>query len=196
MKPMELGGMDEERMFVGRKSYRISSGNIVKHGDKMTLDKIKMALARTSFYGFSCPIQIQYFYSPDHVKYDKAYSHYTKPEHKKLWNKYLPALEAIRLAGWEPVTHARPVPSGQPPSFGIERFGEYGRNKIFLTVWGPDPQKSVSITLDYKKMGFSKIPKVEELISNVPVKIIKKEDKAVLKLSMEKNMTRIIKLSR
>lgn len=196
MKPIELGGMDTERVFVGRKSYRISTGNIVEHELEPTLERAKLALAQTSFYGFACPVQTQYFFPPEHPGHLEGYSYYTKPDHKALWDKYLPAVEAIRLAGWEPVTHAWPVADVQKRTFAIERFGESGRSEIYLTVWGPDPPEVATLVVDYKKMGFTSLPQVTELVSDIRVQASKKEGKAVLNLGMEKNMTRILKLAK
>jgi len=119
-KPLELGGFDFERMVVGRKSYRISSGNIPEHKESPTLEVIKNALAKTTAYGFACPVQVLYFYPPGHPGYDKDYSWYTKPEHKVLWDKYEPANLALRLAGWEPVTHA----TASSPAVQLQRFGK------------------------------------------------------------------------
>jgi hypothetical protein len=47
------------------------------------------------------------------------YSWYSKPEHKALWDKYEPANLAIRLAGWESVTHA----FSNSDAVQLQRFG-------------------------------------------------------------------------
>ena len=194
-KPISLGGMDSERVFVGRKSYRISTGNIVAHKEEPTLERVKRALAQTSFYGFSCPVQTQYYFPEGHPGYHKEYSYYHKPEHKALWGNYLPALEQIRIAGWEPVTLATGNFKGEP-DFGIERYGESGRDSIYLTVWGPEPPKAASITVDYKAMGFKTLPNISELVADTKVQVSDKDGEAVLTFVMEKNMTRILKLSK
>lgn len=190
-KPVELGEMDSMRVFLGRKCYRMSTGNIVEHKHLPTLERIKLALAKTSFYGFACPVQIEYFYSPEHRGFLKDYSRFHEPEHQKLWNGYRPAVEAIRLAGWEPVTHAR-VTTGQ--GVGVERFGELGRDKIYLTVWGAEPSAKVKVKVDYKAMGFSACPQIKELVSGVKIDVSKDGGTMELQVPMTKNMTRILEL--
>ncbi len=187
-KPLELGGFDFERVVVGRKSYRISSGNIPEHKESPTLEAIKNALAKTTAYGFACPVQVLYFYPPGHPGYDKDYSWYTKPEHKALWDKYEPANLALRLAGWEPVTHA----TVNSPAVQLQRFGK-GDN-IFLTVWGPDPPASVEIEIDAAKLGLKEKPSFSEMVSDTPVQVAQSPKGWKLTVPMEKDMTRVIRI--
>ena len=188
-KPLELGGFDFERMVVGRKSYRISSGNIVAHNEPPTLEAVKNALAKTTAYGFACPVQVQYFYPPGHPGYLKGYSWYTKPEHKALWDKYEPANLAIRLAGWEPVTYAW----ANSPAVQLQRFGR--GKEIYLTVWGPVPPQSVEIEVDAAKLGLKEKPSFTEMVADTPMKVTKSSRGWLLTVPMEKNMTRVIKIN-
>jgi hypothetical protein len=188
-KPLELGGFDFERMELGRKSYRISSGNIPDHKESPTLEVIKNALAKTTAYGFACPVQVQYFYPPGHPGYLKDYSWYTKPEHKALWDKYEPANLAIRLAGWEPVTYAYV----NSPAVQLQRFGR--GECIYLTVWGPTPPASVEIEIDAAKLGLKEKPSFSEMVANTPMKVAKSPRGWTLTVPMEKNMTRVIKVN-
>ena len=187
-KPIELGGFDFERMVMGRKSYRISSGNIPSHNESPTLEVIKNALAKTTAYGFACPVQVLYFYPPGHPGYDEDYSWYTKPEHKALWDKYEPANLAIRLAGWEPVTYA----TANSSTVQLQRFGK-GDN-IYLTVWGPNPPSSVEIEIDAAKLGLKAKPSFSEIVADVPMKVIPSPKGWTLTVPMEKDMTRVIKI--
>jgi len=188
-KPLELGGFDFERMVVGRKSYRISSGNIPEHKESPTLEVIKNALAKTTAYGFACPVQVLYFYPPGHPGYDEDYSWYTKPEHKALWNKYEPANLAIRLAGWEPVTHA----TSSSDAVQLQRFGK--GETIYLTVWGPNPPASVEIEVDAAKLGLKEKPSFTEMVADTPIKIAQSPRGWTLTVPMEKDMTRVIKIN-
>ena len=188
-KPIGLGGFDFERMEVGRKSYRISSGNIPEHKESPTLEVIKNALAKTTAYGFACPVQVLYFYPPGHPGYDKDYSWYTKPEHKALWDKYEPANLAIRLAGWEPVTYAYV----NCPAVQLQRFGR--GETIYLTVWGPTPPASVEIEVDAAKLGLKEKPTFSEMVANTPIKVTKSPQGWKLTVPMEKDMTRVIKIN-
>lgn len=186
---IELGGFDFERMVVGRKSYRISSGNIPAHKESPTLDVIKSALAKTTAYGFACPVQVLYFYPPGHPGYDKDYSWYTKPEHKALWDRYEPANLAIRLAGWEPVTYA----TANSNAVQVQRFGK--GETIYLTVWGPDAPESVEIEVDAAKLGLKEKPSFSEMVSDTKMKIVKSTKGWTLTVPMEKEMTRVIKIN-
>jgi len=188
-KPIGLGGFDFERMEVGRKSYRISSGNIVAHEEPPTLDVIKNALAKTTAYGFACPVQVQYFYPPGHPGFLKDYSWYTKPEHKALWDKYEPANLAIRLAGWEPVTYA----TVNSIAVQLQRFGR--GETIYLTVWGPTPPASVEIEVDATNLGLKKTPTITEIVCDTPMKVTPSSKGWTLTVPMEKNMTRVIKIN-
>ncbi len=187
-KPLELGGFDFERMVVGRKSYRISSGNIPEHKESPTLEVIKNALAKTTAYGFACPVQVLYFYPPGQPGYDKDYSWYTKPEHKALWNKYEPANLAIRLAGWEPVTHA----TSSSDAVQLQRFGR--GDEIYLTAWGPNPPASVEIEIDAAKLGLKEKPSFTEMVADVPMKVTPSPKGWNLTVPMEKDMTRVIRI--
>ncbi len=188
-KEIGLGGFDFERMVVGRKSYRISSGNIIDHKDSPTIDVIKNALAKTTAYGFACAVQWQYFYAPNHPGYLKDYSWYTKPEHKALWDRYEPANLAIRLAGWEPVTHA----TVNSEAVQLQRFGKV--NNVYLTVWGPSPPASVEIEIDAVKLGLKTKPTFSEMVSGTPIKVTPNARGWKLTVPMEKDMTRVIKIN-
>jgi hypothetical protein len=188
-KPIELGGFDFERMEMGRKSYRVSSGNIVDRKESPTLEVIKNALAKTTAYGFACPVEVQYFYPPGHPGYLEDYSWYTKPEHKALWDKYEPANLAIRLAGWEPVTHAFSSSS----AVQLQRFGR--GETIYLTAWGPEPPASVEIEVDAAALGLKEKPSFSEIVADTPMKVAKSSKGWKLKVPMEKNMTRVITIN-
>jgi len=188
-KEIELGGFDFERMVVGRKSYRISSGNIPQHKESPKLDAIKNALAKTTAYGFACPVQVLYFYPPNHPNYDKDYSWYTKPEHKALWDRYEPANLAIRLAGWEPVTYA----TSTSKEVQLQRFGR--GETIYLTVWGPKAPDTVEVEVEAASLGLKGKPSFSEIVSNTPITINKSPKGWKLTFSMEKNMTRVIKVN-
>lgn len=188
-KPIGLGGFDFERMVVGRKSYRISSGNIVAHKEPPTLEVIKNALAKTTAYGFACPVQVQYFYPPGHPGFLKDYSWYTKPEHKALWDQYEPANLAIRLAGWEPVTYA----TVNSPAVQLQRFGR--GETIYLTVWGPTPPPSVEIEIDAAMLGLKGKPSFNEMVANTTLKVTQSSKGWKLTVPMEKAMTRVIQIN-
>ncbi|MDP6717510.1 MAG: hypothetical protein QGF59_02600 [Pirellulaceae bacterium] len=188
-KPIELGGMDFERMVIGRKSYRISSGNIVAHNEPPTIERVKRALAQTTAYGFACPVQIQYFYTRDRPGYSEDWSWINKPEHKQLWDRYEPANLAIRLAGWEPVTHA----VADSDAVQVERFGR--GDEVYFTVWGPEPPETVSIDIDAAAVGLKAAPTFDEIVGETEMEVSRSPDGWTLTLPMEANATRVIRIN-
>ena len=188
LDPVALGGYDFERTLIGRKAYRISSGNMILHLDTPTVAMIKNALAKTTAYGFACPLQWQYFYPKTHANYDPIYSGYTIPEQKAIWDQYEAPSLAIRLAGWEPVTYAT-------TSSNLVQLQRFGRgDSIYITAWGPTPPATVDIEIDSIGMGFKARPAFSEMVSNTPITVTKSAKGWMLKLSMEKDMTRVIRM--
>jgi len=49
---------------------------------------------------------------------------------RPLFKKYVPLIQAIAKAGWEPITYART----DRPKVYVERYGAAGAGEIFLTV--------------------------------------------------------------
>lgn len=180
--------MDFERIVVGRKSYRISSGNIVAHDEPPTLKKVKRALTQTTAYGFACPVQIQYFYAANHPCYAEQWSWINRPEHKNLWDTYEPANLAIRLAGWEPVTYA----AADSGDVHVERFGR--GDEIYFTVWGTEPPATVSIDVDGESLGLKPTPRFQEIVSKSEIDVDKSPKGWRLSIPMEEDMTRVIRI--
>jgi len=188
-KPIPLGGMDFERIAVGRKSYRIASGNIVKQRKPLDIEDVKRALAQTTAYGFACPVQVQYFHAPGRPHFNEAYSRYHRPPHRELWRRYEPVNLAVRLAGWEPVTHAR-AGSG---AVQLQRFGRIRDGAVYLTVWGPEPPESTTITVDGDALGLGEGAKFTEIVSGALLRVTRTPGGWRLELPLERNMTRVIK---
>ena len=93
---------------------------------------------------------------------------------RPLFRKYIPLIQALSAAGWEPVTHAR---SGNPSVY-VERFGKPG-GPMFLTVFNDshEPQ-GAQVGLDLKALGLRSPP--QELAD---VLTVAPEDVRVVKLS-------------
>ena len=89
----------------------------------------------------------------------------SKPEHTALWDKYEPANLAIRLAGWEPVTHA----FSSSDAVQLQRFGR--GDEIYLTVWGPAPPASVEIEVEAAALGLKEKPSLSEIVSDTPMEV-------------------------
>lgn len=190
-KPKALGDYDFYRIFMGRKSYRIAWGPPITAFD--TLANVKGALADATAFGFACCPDPPYFYSTTHPSYAPASymgcnGRINQKEHTDLWNSYIPASEAIRLAGWEPVTYATTTSN----LVELQRFGR--RDSIYITAWGPTPPATLDIEIDSIGMGFKAKPAFSEMVSNTAITVSKSAKGWILRLSMEKNMTRVIRM--
>jgi hypothetical protein len=138
--------------------------------------------------GFSSCVADSYCYKPDNPLFDSINSlFYTEP-HQALWNSYIPASEAIRLAGWEPVTYA----FSNSPLVTVNRFGR--GDTIYMTVWGPTPPPSVEIEVDSAGLGLTNNTSFSEMVSNTPMTVTKSTKGWKLAFPMEQYMTRIIKI--
>lgn len=188
-----LGDYDLYRIFMGRKSYRIAWGPPTTAFD--TLGNVKRALADATAFGFACCPDPPYFYSTTHPNYNPAdYSgcngRINQSAHQALWASYIPASEAIRLAGWEPVTYATSTSN----LIELQRFGR--GDTVYITVWGPNPPSTVEIEVDSTGLGLSKNPAFSEIVSNTQITVTKSTKGWKLAFLMEQNMTRIIKIQR
>lgn len=192
-KPHALGDYDEYRIFMGRKSYRIAWGPPTTAFD--TLANVKRALADATAFGFACCPDPPYFYSTTHPNYNPAsYSgcngRINQPAHQALWASYIPASEAIRLAGWEPVTYATTTSN----LVELQRFGR--GDTVYVTVWGPNPPPMLEIEVDSTGLGLTNNPAFSEIVSNTQISVTKSTKGWKLAFSMEQGMTRIIKIIR
>ena len=186
----DLGFYDTRRIFMGRKGFRIgcplASEALTLGWEPLNL--IKRALADATAMGFSSCVADSYCYKTDNPLYDAVNSlFYTQP-HQALWSSYIPASEAIRLAGWEPVTYA----FSNSPLVAVNRFGR--GDTIYMTVWGPTPPAEVEIEVDSVGLGLTNNPAFSEIVSNTQIKVTKSTKGWKLAFSMEQYMTRIIKI--
>ena len=190
-----LGEYDSFRIFMGRKSYRIACDEIpiiVAAGQTAeALATVKRALANATAYGFASVVWDAYFYPNSHPLYDPAKgSVFYSPEHQALWSKYIPASEAIRLAGWEPVTYA----IATSDLVEIQRFGR--GDTVYLTVWGPSAPSTVEIEVDSAGLGLINNPTISEIVSDASIVVEKSAKGWKLRFSMEPDMTRVIKIQK
>lgn len=190
-----LGDYDLFRIFMGRKAYRIACDDIptmVEAGNTIgALAMVKRALATATAFGFASVIWDSYFYPTTHPNYNPPTgSVFYTPEHQALWSKYIPASEAIRLAGWEPVTHATTTSN----LIELQRFGR--GDTVYLTVWGPDAPSTIEIEVDSAGLGLTNNPDFSEIVSDTQISITKSTKGWKLIFSMEQDMTRVIKIQR
>ncbi len=79
-------------------------------------------------------------------------------EHRALYRRYVPAIEELSLAGWEPVPHARAT-----DGVIVERFGTFADGELHLTLrnYAAEPV-TATVTLDRAPLG---IPDDAELVA-------------------------------
>ena len=77
---------------------------------------------------------------------------------RPLFQYYVPLIRTLSSAGWEPVTNATATPVA-----GIERFGDFRRGAVLLTVRGPAATAvQAEITLDLAACGLSNASRLLE----------------------------------
>ena len=189
-KPIGLGGFDFERMVVGR---GCASNLFWKHcrtQGRSDAGRHQERLAKTTAYTvLPARCRFQYFYPQRHPRLPRGLCWYSQPNvDKQLWDKYEAANLAIRLAGWEPVTHA--TANASQFSFSDSAAAD----KIYLTAWGPEPPASVEIEVDAAALGLKEKPSFSEIVSDTPMQVEKSSKGWKLTLPMEKIMTRVIRI--
>lgn len=81
--------------------------------------------------------------------------------YRHLYRQYVPAIEELSRAGWEPVPHAR----CKPPDVVIERFGAFASADLHFTLRNySDKPVDVTIQLDLRALGIS-ARKARELLA-------------------------------
>jgi hypothetical protein len=111
--------------------------------------------------------------------------------HRPLFRKYIPIVQALGAAGWEPVTYAR----SDNPKVYVERFGRKA-GSLYLTVHNDSEQaERVSVALDLAEVGVrSGEPALREVLSGARVAAACAEDEAVFQLELEGGDVRVIAL--
>ncbi|HMP75728.1 MAG TPA: hypothetical protein PKE12_05455 [Kiritimatiellia bacterium] len=186
-KTLPSDGYALERMYAGRKSYRISSGNLLKRGRPPSEAEIRRALAQNTAWGIGLPICASYMAQPGTPDYDQDYALYARDA--ALWARYAPVNEALRLAGWEPVTHARM----SDESLTCERFGRGA--ELYFTVWGPSAKRGVRLTIDATALGLDPSTlDIEELIAGIQPEVAFSGAQAALVFDVDPAWVRVFRV--
>jgi hypothetical protein len=89
---------------------------------------------------------------------------------RPLFQLYIPAIRALSSAGWEPVTHATATPAAE-----IERFGDFLRGSVLLTVRGPGgAELQADVTVDLTACGLADEPTLvdaSDLLTGQPLAV-------------------------
>ena len=125
---------------------------------------------------------IDYWSTPDLYNRDRS-----------LFNAYIPAIQKIDLAGWEPVTHAT-VDSG----CYIERWGNASTGDLYFTVYNPSSSTGGTVQVDLQgiKLGLHEQVKVTPLIDTTnPVTVLNSASESpTLQFWIGSENCRVIKL--
>ncbi|MCX7015046.1 MAG: hypothetical protein NTW86_21245 [Candidatus Sumerlaeota bacterium] len=189
LNEVALTGYDFEREVVGRKSYRISSGNTYKHNPKAgpSEEEVRQALAQNTAWGMGIPLCSYYWKKPGEDGY--CPTHALCERDKALWDRYIPANDAIREAGWQPVTHAE----ADSREVICERFG--AKPPYYFTLWGPAPPATVRLVVETGQLGLDAgAAAVSELIEETPIKSEPQGAALVLEIPMKKDYARVIRV--
>ncbi len=69
---------------------------------------------------------------------------------RPLFKKYIPLIQTIAKAGWQPVTRAK----SSDPAVCVERFGDPGENPLYFTVFNDSGEsRSLRVEMDLASLG-------------------------------------------
>jgi len=151
---------DVERMFMGRKLYRITSGSMSQHNAAILSDgdpsndhlleprreQVEHVLASSVAYGFPTTLETDYFVDVDDYEYDPIVSQYHFRD-ADLWARYEPVNDLMVSAGWEPLTHA----TVSLTNTVCERFGD--APPYYFSLWNQSTSTTVRISIDLAELG-------------------------------------------
>lgn len=155
---------------------------------KAPFDGYRVYFQRMLFYGF-----FPSFFSADASNDPYWADPKNYNQGRPYFKKYIPLIQKIAAAGWEPITHA----SSDSESLGIERFGRAGAKTIYLTVLNKsEATLKTSIKVDYTALGLPRHMVVHELIDSEPIKSIKVRRKSMeIPIEIPRNSTRLISIT-
>ncbi|NQV30246.1 MAG: hypothetical protein HQ508_05095 [Candidatus Marinimicrobia bacterium] len=155
---------------------------------KAPFDGYRVYFERMLFYGF-----FPSFFSADASNDPYWADPKNYNQGRPYFKKYIPLIQTIASAGWEPITYTTSTAS----NLGIERFGPTGSNIVYLTLLNKsDADIQTTLRVDYKALGLSKKLSVQELIGGEAIPSAKVKRKRVeIPVSIPKNSTRLIAIS-
>ena len=82
---------------------------------------------------------------------------------RPLYKQFMPAMQRIAYAGWEPITHA----SVSEDSLFVERFGNWSDGDLHFTVHNDsDEPNTCLLIVDKSALGIAGKPAWVELLNN------------------------------
>ena len=156
--------------------------------DLLTLELTERYMQRALFYGmfpgfFSENAHSNTYFGP---------SRYYEPA-RPLFKKYIPLIQKIATAGWEPVTHA----STDHPHLYVERYGNNLDAGLFLTVMN-DANETITGELHLDAALTSNTDatfSIADLISGMELPVDRSREQAAIALTLHPYQVLLLKLS-
>ena len=109
---------------------------------------------------------------------------------RELFKKYLPIIEELNNAGWEPVTYAR----SSNPQIYVERFGDPAAGTVYFTTWN-DGTERMSFTIEIEVGSKEGDQKIIELISGEEVDYTFSNNRLIIEYTLDSHRTAVFKIS-
>ena len=111
---------------------------------------------------------------------------------RDLFRKYLPLVQTLATAGWEPITHAR----AKHPRVFVERFGPDASGIVWLTLLNEDAQPyATCVTVDAANLQLADDVECEEILDGQVVTVRRDGRQLELELDVEGNGVKLLRLS-
>jgi len=107
---------------------------------------------------------------------------------RPYFKKYIPLIQTIAAAGWEPITYA----SSNQADIALERFGD--AQVVYFTLMNQaDTDLQTRVTIDYHAIGLSKDLQATELVSDEQPAMVKVRRKTMqVVITVPANSTRLL----
>jgi hypothetical protein len=111
---------------------------------------------------------------------------------RPFFKKYIPLIKDIAKAGWQPVTFA----ALRPANLRIERFGTFGSNTTYFTVYNPTSEKvRAVVSIDARALNLARNVRIEELLDGAKMEYVRRGENVEVALSVDGNAAKLIKLT-
>jgi hypothetical protein len=148
----------------------------------------KRYFERMLFYGF-----FPSFFSVD-ASHDIYWADSAKYNRGRAYfKKYVPILQAISEAGWQPVTSAK-LSSKQ---LKIERFGGIMDSVIYFTVYNPNATLTqTTVLVDAEELALTGTPNIEEMIDGTRLMCAWHGKRIEIPVTVHENSARVLKVTK
>ncbi|MBI5809542.1 MAG: hypothetical protein HZA74_14210 [Ignavibacteriales bacterium] len=110
---------------------------------------------------------------------------------RKFFKKYIPLIQTISAAGWQPKTYA----STQTKNINIERFGNSPQNGLYFTIYNiSSKDEKVIIIIEANRLKLNNIIKILDLISGENIQFLYSDEKLILTTKILSENVQVLKL--